>query len=109
MPALAFRATQTLLRCGLSCRRMCFGCAPEDAHPNRFDVSSIDCRSDTCEIRVAGRPGGDHAADMHDFRAGPARMHQQAWSDHIGFDDMGIAVSSLDNGIPVFVVYITRK
>lgn len=75
---------------------------------DRFDISAVDCRTDICQIEASARANGEALSDTLDFQNLWSSPEGQAWLDQQGFDDQISTVGSVE-GIPIFVVFLSRK
>ena len=79
---------------------------------DRFDIPTINCRTDICEIMAASKIGGSPNEDMQEFQRIPQLLRQQPWFSGSGFDlantPMMFGSSPPDERVLV-IMYITRK
>ena len=78
----------------------------------RFDIPTVNCRTDICEIMAASKIGGSPNEDMQAFQRIPQLLRQQPWFAASGFDmantPMMFGSSPPDERVLV-IMYITRK
>lgn len=75
---------------------------------DRFDIPLVECRRDLCELQVAGRIGGDSAADMGELQRMIQRMKQsQLWSS-LQLDQETSLVSTSPDGRALWLSFISR-
>lgn len=73
----------------------------------QFNVASIDCRTDICELRVSGYTPMD-AED--NFQKDIYELQHQGWFNTYGLHLENFMMSGVGNGGPsLFIVYLTRK
>ena len=58
----------------------------ESLFGQRFEIVVSDCRSDLCELQIAGRLGNDSTQDMHDLGEAIGLMKSQSWWTQLQFD-----------------------
>ncbi|MBS0486533.1 MAG: hypothetical protein JSS13_04270 [Proteobacteria bacterium] len=75
---------------------------------SRLDVSMINCRTDICEIRINSWPGGDYSGDLDLVRNRLEFIKQQPWFQQ-EFDETSSMAAFLEDGLPLMVIFVTRK
>jgi hypothetical protein len=76
---------------------------------DRFELPLVDCRQDLCELRVAGRVGGDQLADMQDFQQLVERMKQEPWWSALEFDQQTGMIGTAPDGRALLLYFFSRK
>ena len=81
-----------------------------DQFGDRFDVRSIDCRTDMCEIRVAGRTLDQSQSnqDEQDWQTQFWQMTKQPWWQTLQFSEPSCMITDT-KGLPTFVCFIVRS
>ena len=81
-----------------------------DAFGDRFDIRGIDCRSDMCEIRVAGRTldQGQRDQDAQDWQMQFLQMAKQPFWQTLQFSEPTCMVADTQ-GLPTFLCFIVRS
>lgn len=76
---------------------------------DRFELPLVDCRQDLCELRVAGRVGGDQLADMQDFQQLVSMMKAEPWWLALGFDQQTGMIGTAPDGRALLLYFFSRK
>ena len=76
---------------------------------NRFEIPYVDCRTDLCELQVAGRIGNDLDRDMHDIQHAMGLMKQEPWWTALEFDQESGTVGSSQDGRVILLWFFSRK
>lgn len=81
-----------------------------DQFGDRFDVRSIDCRTDMCEIRVAGRTldRSQSNQDAQDWQTQFWQMNKQPWWQTLQFSEPSCMITDT-KGLPTFVCFVVRS
>lgn len=75
---------------------------------DRFEIPVLECRRDLCELQVAGRIGGDSAADMDELQRMMHLMKQsQLWSS-LQLDQETSLLSTSPDGRALWLSFISR-
>ena len=76
---------------------------------NQFNIESIECKTDICELRAYGYlPDSQQGPD--NFQQEMYNLQGQGWFGQYGLQFENFLISGVDGGGPsVFIVYLTRK
>jgi hypothetical protein len=75
----------------------------------RFEIPSVDCRQDLCELQVASLPGHDGTAEMHDLITALNQVRQEPWWTALGFDqEYGTSFTTQD-GRSIALWFFSRR
>lgn len=77
-------------------------------YSSRLDVSMINCRTDICEIHINSWPGEDYTGVMNLAKDRLEFIKQQPWFKQY-FDETASLGAFLDDGLPLMVIFVTRK
>jgi len=75
----------------------------------RFEIASLDCRTDLCELQLAARKKGDVDTDMRDMQQAVAQMKQEPWWSALAFDQESTAVGGSPDGRALLLWFCSRK
>lgn len=75
---------------------------------DRFDIPLVECRRDLCELQVAGRMGGDSAADMDELQRMIHLMKQSPLWSSLQLDQETSLVSTSADGRALWLSFISR-
>jgi hypothetical protein len=75
----------------------------------RFEIASLDCRTDLCELQLAARQKGDLDTDMRDMQQAVALMKQESWWSALAFDQESTAIGGSPDGRALLLWFCSRK
>jgi len=81
----------------------------DSRYGERFEIASLDCRTDLCELQLAARHKGDLGTDMRDMQQAVAQMKQEPWWSALAFDQENIAVGGSPDGRALLLWFCSRK
>lgn len=74
-----------------------------------FEIVQLDCRTDLCELHLAGRLGGNADTDMRDLQQVLFPMKQEPWWTALQSDQDTSAIGMAPDGRALLVWFVSRK